>query len=289
MALQDTKVRVAVTGAVSVGETSVAAPTGTGSALGTNEVQSVTITGVPTGGTFTLTFGSQTTTAIAYNATGATVQTALEALSSIGTGNVTVSGAAGGPYTVTFVNVLGNTNVAQMTATASLTGGTTPGVTVATTTPGVTLFADLGYIGEDGVTQSVPGAGDVERIKAWQNGATVRTIRTPSDDLPTWSFVLLETKRETIELYYGTTVTSTATEGSYDIDVQDARPKKSFVIDVIDGAELERVYVPLGVVSEIGDKVYANGEPIGYEVTIEGERDSSKGYNARVWATALKS
>jgi hypothetical protein len=36
---------------------------------------------------------------------------------------------------VTFPSTLGN--VPQMTATSSLTGGTTPGVTVATTTPGV--------------------------------------------------------------------------------------------------------------------------------------------------------
>lgn len=45
-----------------------------------------------TGGTFTLTFRSQTTSAIAYNASPATVQAALEALSSIGTGNVICTG-----------------------------------------------------------------------------------------------------------------------------------------------------------------------------------------------------
>jgi hypothetical protein len=107
-------------------------------AVDTNEVQTVTITGSPTGGTFTLTFGGQTTGAIAYNAAASAVQTALEALSTIGVGNVVVSGSAGGPYTVNFVNDLGNTNVAAMTASgASLTGGTSPGVTIATATAGV--------------------------------------------------------------------------------------------------------------------------------------------------------
>lgn len=153
----------------------------------------------------------------------------------------------------------------------------------------ITAHTDLGYIGEDGVTESQPGAGDVNRIKAWQNGATVRTIRTPSDENPTWNFVLLETKKEVIELYYKTTVTQTATEGSFEIDTTATDDGHDFIIDVVDGAELERVHIPRGFVSEVGDKVYANGEPIGYEVTIEGERDSTLGYNAKVWATALKS
>jgi hypothetical protein len=101
---------------------------------GTAEVQTVTIGGAPTGGTFTLTVpiaGAGTTAAIAFNAAASAVQTALRALP--GLGGVTVTGS--GPYTVTFPSTLGN--VPQMTATSSLTGGTTPGVTVATTTPGV--------------------------------------------------------------------------------------------------------------------------------------------------------
>ncbi|MFW3477497.1 hypothetical protein [Streptomyces microflavus] len=49
----------------------------------TNEVQTLTVTGGPTGGTFTITWSGQTTAAIAYNATAAVVQTALEALSNV--------------------------------------------------------------------------------------------------------------------------------------------------------------------------------------------------------------
>ena len=102
-----------------------------------NEVQTVTITGAPEGGTFTLTFSGQTTGPIAYNATAAAVQAALEALSNIAPGDVLVTGAAGGPYTVTFLGAHSGTDTAQMTASGSgLTGGSTPGVTVATTTTG---------------------------------------------------------------------------------------------------------------------------------------------------------
>lgn len=107
-----------------------------GEIVGNDEVQTLTIGGSPTGGTFTVTFGGQTTSGVAYNATAATLQTALQALSSIGANNVTVTGSAGGPYTLTFVNALGKTDVAQITASAAgLTGGM-PTITPATTTAG---------------------------------------------------------------------------------------------------------------------------------------------------------
>lgn len=101
-----------------------------------NAVQTVTVTGSPTGGTFTLTRSGQTTAAIAYNAAASAVQTALQNLSNVGAGNVAVTGSAGGPYTVTFQGTLGNQAITQMTATPSLTGGTTPGVTVAVVNAG---------------------------------------------------------------------------------------------------------------------------------------------------------
>lgn len=102
-----------------------------GSASGVNEVQTITLTGVPTGGTFTVTYSGQTTSAIAYNASAGTVQTALIALSNIGPSDVVVTGSAGGPYTVTFGGTLAATNLAEMTASgASLTGGSSQAIAV---------------------------------------------------------------------------------------------------------------------------------------------------------------
>lgn len=100
----------------------------------TDEVQTVTEGG--SGLTsFTLTYSGQTTGSIAAAATAATVQAALVALSNVGAGNIAVTGAAGGPYTVSFRGTLADTNVAAMTATP--TGGTGT-VTIATTTAGGT-------------------------------------------------------------------------------------------------------------------------------------------------------
>lgn len=102
---------------------------------GNDEIQTVTIAGGATGGTFTITFGGQTTSAIPYASTAAVVQAALEALSSIGAGNIYVTKAAD-VYTLTFRNALGQQNVAQVTASATgLTGGT-PTITPATGTAG---------------------------------------------------------------------------------------------------------------------------------------------------------
>lgn len=89
-----------------------------------DEVQVVSITGTATGGTFTLTYSGQTTGNIAYDASAATVDAALEALSNIGAGDVAVTGSAGGPWTVTFGTALAGTNVAEMTGDGALLTGT---------------------------------------------------------------------------------------------------------------------------------------------------------------------
>ena len=60
----------------------------------------VTLPGGVTDGTFTLTFNGQTTAGIAYNAAASAVKSALELLSTVGSGNATVTGSAGGPYAV---------------------------------------------------------------------------------------------------------------------------------------------------------------------------------------------
>jgi hypothetical protein len=106
------------------------------SGTGVSEVQTITITGAPTGGTFSLTFGGQTTPALAYNAAPSAVQTALQALSSIGAGNATVTGTAGSSYVVTFAGTLANLNVSQILPVATFTGGTSPAINAVTTTGG---------------------------------------------------------------------------------------------------------------------------------------------------------
>ena len=112
---------------------------------GVSEGQLVTVTGAPTGGTFTLTFDGQTTANITYPATAAQVQAALEALSNVNPGDVVVTGASGGPYTIAFAGQYTGKNVPQMTAAQAFTGGTSPAIAVTTPTAGgsTTTGADI--------------------------------------------------------------------------------------------------------------------------------------------------
>lgn len=119
----------------------------TGVAL--NEKQTLTITGSPTGGTFTITYDGQTTSGIAYNASASDVQTALEALSSIGTGNVVCTGGAlpGSDVVIEYVKDLGQQSLALATADGSgLTGGTSPDASISETQDG---FDYLGSYSDD--------------------------------------------------------------------------------------------------------------------------------------------
>lgn len=111
-------------------------------ATGTDEVQTLTLSNAE-GGTFTLTWdfgsGDETTSAIAYNATAATVQTAILALTTPGAGDVVCTG---GPLpstavVITFTGSLATTNIAAGTVDAGSLTGSTPAIAVAETTKGV--------------------------------------------------------------------------------------------------------------------------------------------------------
>lgn len=112
---------------------------------GTSEVQTITIGGTPTGGTFTLGFSGDTTAPITWVGVNATlvasIDAALEALSTIGTGGVTTAvgtmTAGVGTITLTFAGNLANRAVPTVTVVANAMTGTSPTIAVAETTPGV--------------------------------------------------------------------------------------------------------------------------------------------------------
>jgi hypothetical protein len=107
-----------------------------------HEVETLTVNGAPTGGTFSINYVdeeavSHETAAIAYNASAAALEAALEA---VGAG-VSVTKASN-VFTVTFDDPR---NIASLALQDNnLTGGTSPTVAVATTTQGT---SDLGKYG----------------------------------------------------------------------------------------------------------------------------------------------
>lgn len=90
----------------------------------TAEVQTLTLGAAATAGTYTLTYGGETTEAIAYNANAATIKAALEALATVEENDIAVGGtvpSGGGPTTFTFRAGLGDVAMLAIDTT-ELTG-----------------------------------------------------------------------------------------------------------------------------------------------------------------------
>jgi hypothetical protein len=153
---------------------------------GTDEVQTITIGGTITGMTFKLTLEGFTTAGIAWSATNGTlvanIDAALEALTNVGTGGVTVAAgsltAGIGTITATFTGgARAKAPVGLMTAAITASVATTPTVSVARTTPGVAAtFAGVGK----GVVAS-----DTTNGKLYQNTGTAA--------VPIWTVVGTQT------------------------------------------------------------------------------------------------
>ncbi len=138
-----------------------------------NEKQTVTLNN-GTGGTFTLTYSGQTTSALTWDDTAADVETALEVLSTITA--VTVTGDNGGPFLVEFVTP-GSADLSMMTATSSLTGAAAT-VTVAGTVAGVANINETQLFTVDGDTGTYTlsyGGQTTANIAAAANSATIET------------------------------------------------------------------------------------------------------------------
>lgn len=88
-----------------------------------DEVQRFDILGSPGSGTFTLTFDGETTTPLGAHPAVGDVQRALEALSTIGVGNVVVVKDGGWGYVCSFGGALAGRNLPELTADDSLLGG----------------------------------------------------------------------------------------------------------------------------------------------------------------------
>ena len=166
------------------------------SAGATNDVQTITVTGTPTGGTFKLSLefpigNVQTTAAIAYNASAATVQAALVALSNVGSGNVTCTGGAlpGTPVVATFGGLLAGRPVPVMTlASNAFTGGSSPTATIAHTTTGSTGGQFAAYDGtkltDPTTAPTVAGNGSGSSFAAGTYAVSYTLLTSLGESLP---------------------------------------------------------------------------------------------------------
>jgi hypothetical protein len=143
-----------------------------------NEVQTFDL-GAASSGTFTITFQGSTTGNIAFNATPAVVQAALEALPNINPGDVTVTGGPlpGTAVTLTFSGQYAGVNVSAITIDGALTVGET--ITIASPTAGgsaglATLDTMTGHLLDDVKVRLNNGAGRSVAAMYW-NGIVVES------------------------------------------------------------------------------------------------------------------
>lgn len=135
----------------------------------------------------------------------------------------------------------------------------------------VAAFVSAGYIGEDGLTETIERSTD--KVKAW-GGDTVKVVQTEFG--VQYKFTLIESvKKSVLEAVYGpANVTSTAATPSsgakHAVKIVAAQlPHSAFIFEVKDGDARIRIVVEDGQITEVGDVTYADEEVIGYEVTVE--------------------
>lgn len=169
-------------------------------------------------------------------------------------------------------------NVANVSAAKPKLGGAISYAPTGTTLPTDATtaldaaFVNVGYISEDGVTQALTR--DSEEIKAW-GGDTVMTSQT--DFSETFTFTLFEILSVDVRkaMFGDDNVSGTLSTGIMTLINSTELEAKSWVFDIVYNGAVSRIVVPYGKVSEIGEIVYADGEPVGYEMTVSALPDTA--------------
>ena len=146
--------------------------------------------------------------------------------------------------------------------------------TDATTAKNV-AFVELGYVSEDGVTNS--NSSSSADIKAW-GGDTVLSVQTSKTD--TFNFTLLESLNpEVLKAVYGNNnVTGDLDNGGLRVVANSEEQEEcSWVIDmVLRNGVLKRIVLPDAKVTNVDEISYVDNQAIGYNTTLSCLPDSTE-------------
>lgn len=134
-------------------------------------------------------------------------------------------------------------------------------------------FAGLGYVSEDGLTNTM--SIDSDNVKAW-GGDTVLPIQTGFTD--EFSLTLIESLNEdTLKTVFGASNVAGTIATGLSINVNsDEKESHAWVVDMIlRGNHVKRIVVPSATITDIGEIVYKDDEAIGYELTLTAVSDAS--------------
>lgn len=140
------------------------------------------------------------------------------------------------------------------------------------TTALATAFKSLGYISEDGLTNS--NSPESEEIKAW-GGDIVLTPITGRPD--TYSVKLIESLNvDVLKMAYGDdNVTGTLETGiTVKANATDLEEHPIVVDMILRNGVLKRICIPSAKVSEIGEISYTDADASGYDLTLSCQPDA---------------
>ena len=146
-------------------------------------------------------------------------------------------------------------------------------------------FKDMGYISEDGVT--IADTRESETVKAW-GGTPVLTTQTDRTTTAQAQFISAMNMEVQKMVHGDGNVTGTDFETGVTVKSNaEELEDYSYVIDMIaKGHIAHRIVLPCAKPTEIGEVVYNDSDPVGYDVTLGCTADANGQTKYEYWKKA---